>query len=84
MGILGFSRIGRRVVEHLQLLESLSRLVDDPYADPATVVAAGGTLVSLDELLPRVDVLSLHTPQPPMTDQLIGPPSVSPCPTTPP
>ena len=44
----------------------------DPYADPAEVRAAGGSLVPLPELLPRCDVLTLHVPALPATRHLIG------------
>ena len=72
VGVVGFSKVGRRVVPLLQQLDSLTCLVSDPYADPAEVAAAGGTLVELDEMLPRVDVLSLHAPALPSTRHMIG------------
>ncbi|GAA4174234.1 hydroxyacid dehydrogenase [Gryllotalpicola koreensis] len=72
IGVVGFSRIGRRVVTALQQLEETTVLVADPYADPAEVQAAGGRLVTLDELLPAVDVLSLHAPALPETAKMIG------------
>jgi phosphoglycerate dehydrogenase-like enzyme len=72
IGIVGFSRVGRRVVSMIQQLESVTCLVADPYADPLDVADAGGTLVPLAELLPRVDVLSLHAPALPSTLHMIG------------
>ena len=72
VGIVGFSRIGRRVVELLRPLDGLRVLVADPYADADAVAAAGATLVTLDEMLPQVDVLSLHAPDLPATRHLIG------------
>ena len=72
IGIVGFSRIGRRVVERLQALETGAVLVTDPYADPATVAAAGGRLVDLDELLTASEILSLHLPGIPETRHTIG------------
>ncbi len=77
IGVVGFSRIGRRVVELLQTLEGATVLVADPYADAAAVAAAGGRLVELDELLPLADVLSLHAPALPSTDRLIGEPELA-------
>ncbi|GGP07032.1 hydroxyacid dehydrogenase [Nonomuraea glycinis] len=71
IGIVGFSRTGRRVTERLRSLE-LDVLVADPYADPAEVSAAGGSLVPLPELLRRCDVLTLHVPALPATRNLIG------------
>ncbi|MCX7520894.1 hydroxyacid dehydrogenase [Microbacterium sp. STN6] len=72
IGVVGFSRVGRRVVSLVQQLEGVTCLVADPYAEPGEVRAAGGTLVTLDEMLPRVDVLSLHAPELPSTRHMIG------------
>lgn len=72
VGVVGFSRIGRRVVDLLGLLEGTTCLVADPYADPDEVAAAGATLVTLDELLPRAEVLTLHAPELAETRHLIG------------
>lgn len=72
VGIIGFSRIGRRVVKRLQQLEDVTVLVFDPFADPDKVAAAGAELTSLQSLLPRVDVLSIHAPNLPTTFHLIG------------
>ncbi|MHA7987504.1 hydroxyacid dehydrogenase [Rathayibacter sp. CAU 1779] len=72
IGVVGFSRVGRRVVELVQQLDDVTVLVSDPYADPLEVRAAGGELVALDELLPLVDVLSLHAPALPSTARMIG------------
>lgn len=72
VGIVGFSRIGRRVVELLRPFDGIRTLVADPFADAETVAAAGGRLAALDELLPQVDVLSLHAPALPATRHLIA------------
>jgi phosphoglycerate dehydrogenase-like enzyme len=72
VGVVGFSRIGRRVVAKLQQLEDSTCLVADPFADPAQVATAGGRLVALDQLLPQVDVLTIHAPELPSTRHLIG------------
>jgi len=72
IGIVGFSRIGRRVVELLDLLETAAVLVTDPTVDAATVAAAGAELVDLPELLRRSDVVSLHAPALPETAGLVG------------
>ncbi|MEU1791412.1 hydroxyacid dehydrogenase [Streptomyces sparsogenes] len=72
VGIVGFSRIGRKVVDLLKVLGDTTCLVADPYADPEEVKRAGATLVPLEELLPRVDVLSLHAPELRETRHLIG------------
>ncbi|WP_298455782.1 hydroxyacid dehydrogenase [uncultured Cellulomonas sp.] len=72
IGVVGFSRIGRRVVELLRILDTAAVLVSDPYADPAEVAAAGGVLVPLDDVLRRSDILSLHAPALAETRHMIG------------
>ena len=72
VGIVGFSRIGRKVVELLRMLGGTTCLVADPYADPEEVARAGATLVDLDAMLPRVHVLSVHAPETAETHHLIG------------
>ena len=71
IGIVGFSRIGRRVVEMLRMLD-VRVLVADPFADAEAVAAAGAELVALETLLPETRVLSLHAPDLPSTRHLIG------------
>ncbi|WP_149083641.1 MULTISPECIES: hydroxyacid dehydrogenase [Microbacterium] len=77
VGIVGFSRIGRRVVELLRPFPGLEVLVADPFADPDEVAAAGARLVPLESLLPAVDVLSLHAPALPSTSRMIGTPQLA-------
>ncbi|MFB9164386.1 hydroxyacid dehydrogenase [Arthrobacter psychrochitiniphilus] len=72
IGIVGYSRIGRRVVDLLRQLEDVTILLADPYADPAEVTAAGATLLPLEDLLGQVDVLSIHAPSLPSTHHMIG------------
>ncbi|MEW2006044.1 hydroxyacid dehydrogenase [Microbacterium sp. NPDC079208] len=72
VGIVGFSRIGRRVVDLLRPFPGLQVLVADPYADAEEVAAAGARLVPLHALLPAVDLLSLHAPALPATRGMIG------------
>ncbi|ERK69496.1 4-phosphoerythronate dehydrogenase [Leifsonia aquatica ATCC 14665] len=77
IGVVGFSRVGRRVVDLVQQLEGVVCLVADPYADPAEIVRAGGIPTALDDLLPRVDVLSLHAPALPSTRHMIAAPQLA-------
>ena len=72
VGVIGFSRIGRRVVQLVQQLQDVTCLVSDPHADPFEVAAAGGQLVSLDELLPVSDVVTIHAPALPATRNMIS------------
>ncbi|GAA3939398.1 hydroxyacid dehydrogenase [Microbacterium soli] len=72
IGIVGFSRVGRRVVDLLRPFPGLRTLVADPFADAEEVTAAGARLMPLHEMLPLVDVLSLHAPALPSTHHMIG------------
>ncbi|KJL24261.1 D-3-phosphoglycerate dehydrogenase [Microbacterium azadirachtae] len=74
IGIVGFSRIGRRVL-HLvsQTLHETTCLVMDPFADRREVAEAGAHLVSMEEMLARADILTLHAPLLPSTRHMIGP-----------
>lgn len=77
IGVVGFSRIGRRVVNLLQQLEDVTCLVSDPHADPLAVAAAGGQLVELEQLLDESDVVSIHAPALPQTRHMIGAPQLA-------
>ncbi|MDG4788053.1 hydroxyacid dehydrogenase [Micromonospora sp. WMMD1102] len=68
--VVGFSRIGRRVVELLRPF-ALRVLVADPYATPELVAASGAELTELDAALPVSDVVSLHAPAVPATYRLL-------------
>ncbi|MGK3647691.1 hydroxyacid dehydrogenase [Pseudarthrobacter enclensis] len=72
IGVIGFSRIGRRVVRLVQQLQDVTCLVSDPHADPLEVSAAGGRLVPLTELLAASDIVSVHAPALPETRHMIG------------
>jgi phosphoglycerate dehydrogenase-like enzyme len=73
VGIVGFSRVGRLVVERLVAnLEGVRVLVSDPYADPEDVAGAGAELLDLHTLLPQVDTVTIHAPALPSTVGLIG------------
>jgi phosphoglycerate dehydrogenase-like enzyme len=72
IGIVGFSRIGRRVIDLLRCLDLAACLVADPHADADEVKQAGGSLLDLHAMLPRSEILSLHAPALPDTRHLIG------------
>ncbi|MET1156602.1 NAD(P)-dependent oxidoreductase [Arthrobacter sp.] len=76
IGVIGFSRIGTRVVQLVQQLQDVTVLVSDPHADPLAVEAAGGRLVPLAELLPASDIVTVHAPALPETRHLIGAPEL--------
>ncbi|MGW4793002.1 hydroxyacid dehydrogenase [Nonomuraea sp. NPDC004297] len=66
VGIVGASRIGRRVIELLRPFD-LDVLIADPYLTDDL----GVPHVELDDLLARCDVVSLHAPALPETRHLI-------------
>lgn len=62
VGVVGFGRIGRAVVQRL-LPFGGGIHVFDPAVNPKEIEAGGASAAaSLDELLPRSDVLTLHCP----------------------
>ncbi|MFJ9827381.1 hydroxyacid dehydrogenase [Streptomyces sp. NPDC101160] len=68
VGIVGASRIGRRVLDLLRPFD-LDVLLYDPYV---TTPPPGVELVALDELCARSSVVSVHAPQLPATYRMIG------------
>ncbi|WP_269937603.1 hydroxyacid dehydrogenase [Arthrobacter sp. HY1533] len=72
IGLVGFSKIGRRVAELLQILADTTVLVADPYADPEAVAATGAQLLPLADMLPQVEILSIHAPSLPSTRHMIA------------
>ena len=71
VGILGFGRIGRRLAELLRGF-GVTLLASDPYVPEEAVRAAGGEKVSVEQLLRRSDIVSLHLPHTPQTENLIN------------
>lgn len=75
LGIVGFGRIGKLVAERARAF-GLTLLVHDPYIDSAAVPGYV-TLVELNELLARADIVTLHCPLTPETRGLINPERLS-------
>jgi phosphoglycerate dehydrogenase-like enzyme len=71
VGVVGASRIGRKVIELLRPFD-LRVSLTDPYVDEAGAAALGVPLLPLDELLRTSDVVSVHAPDTPETRHLIG------------
>jgi phosphoglycerate dehydrogenase-like enzyme len=71
IGIIGASRIGRRLIELLRPFDFAVSLTD-PYVDAAEAAALGVDLVALDELLMTSDIVSIHAPATPETRHLVG------------
>jgi phosphoglycerate dehydrogenase-like enzyme len=70
VGIVGASRIGRLVLQHLRAFD-FSVLVSDPYLSAEEAAHFGAEKVEVDELLRRSDVVSLHAPALPETHHLL-------------
>jgi phosphoglycerate dehydrogenase-like enzyme len=70
VGVLGASKIGRRLIELLKPFD-LDVLVADPYVDKSTADELGVRLVGIDELFAAGDVVSIHAPAVPATDGLV-------------
>ncbi|KQT71302.1 hypothetical protein ASG45_15585 [Microbacterium sp. Leaf436] len=71
VGLVGFSRVGRRVAELLRPF-GFDVVVADPYATPEDVHAAGARLIDLDDLMPLSDIVSIHAPELPSTLNLLN------------
>ncbi|WP_404953274.1 hydroxyacid dehydrogenase [Streptomyces sp. 147326] len=70
VGIVGASRIGRRVIELLSPYD-LELLLHDPYLKENQAQTIGARAVGLDELCRVSDVVSLHAPELPETRSMI-------------
>jgi D-3-phosphoglycerate dehydrogenase len=72
VGVVGFGRIGREVVRRLLPFRGAIH-VFDPAVNPKEIESAGASaLPSLDELLPRSDILTLHCPSTAQTRRMLG------------
>ncbi|MGH8792758.1 MAG: hydroxyacid dehydrogenase [Stackebrandtia sp.] len=71
VGVVGASRIGRRVLELLRGY-SMELLLADPYCDAEEAAALGARLVDVDELCIASDVVTVHAPELPETRGLVG------------
>ncbi|MFI6012080.1 hydroxyacid dehydrogenase [Streptomyces sp. NPDC051243] len=76
VGVIGASRIGRKVIELLRPFDLVPTLTD-PYVDEAGAAALGVPLLPLDDLLRTSDVVTVHAPETPETRHLIGPRELS-------
>jgi D-3-phosphoglycerate dehydrogenase len=70
LGIIGFGRIGQAVAARAKPFE-VTIIAADPYIDPEIIRGAGAEPVSLEELLARSDIATIHTPLTPETRGLI-------------
>ncbi|MER6786129.1 hydroxyacid dehydrogenase [Streptomyces sp. NPDC000658] len=70
VGVIGASRVGRRLLELLRPFD-FDVLLHDPYVDAAEAAELGARSVSLEDLLRRSDIVSLHAPDIPETRHLL-------------
>lgn len=70
VGVVGASRIGRRLLELLRPFD-LQVLLHDPYVDALEAASLGVCAVGLDELLAASDVVTLHAPAVPATRHML-------------
>jgi len=77
LGILGFGRIGRRVARRALGFDMTVLYHDGQKADAATERACNASFVSMDELLARADILTIHVPYAPSTHHLVGAPELA-------
>ena len=72
LGVVGLGRIGREVARRAAGLD-MKVIVLDPFVTAAKVAELGyGIAANLDELLPKVDFLTIHVPLGADTKSLIG------------
>ncbi|MEA2560574.1 MAG: D-3-phosphoglycerate dehydrogenase / 2-oxoglutarate reductase [Acidobacteriota bacterium] len=71
LGVVGFGRIGQKVADRARGFE-MQIAAYDPFLDAAAARKMQVELLSLDELLARADVVTLHTPFTPETRNLIN------------
>jgi len=62
LGLVGVGNIGRRVAE-LARVFGMRVLGCDPYVEPDELISRGVDPVSLDELISRSDIVSVHCPR---------------------
>ncbi|MGY2054587.1 phosphoglycerate dehydrogenase [Nocardia gipuzkoensis] len=71
VGVVGLGRIGQLFAARLAAFET-KIVAYDPYVSPARAAQLGIELLTLDELLKRADLISIHLPKTPETKGLLG------------
>ena len=71
VGVIGLGRIGQLFAARLAAFET-KIVAYDPYISPARAAQLGIELLSLDELLERADLISVHLPKTPETKGLLS------------
>jgi phosphoglycerate dehydrogenase-like enzyme len=71
VGVIGASRIGRKVIELLRPFD-LAVSLTDPYVDESAALKLGVCPLGLDDLLRTSQIVTVHAPETPETRHLIG------------
>ena len=71
VGLVGASRIGRKVARLLEMFD-FTVLLSDPFVGAGDPILRTAELVDLDALMARSDVVSIHAPSLPSTWGMIG------------
>ena len=71
LGIVGLGRVGQEVAKKLDSL-GMDLVAFDPYISEERAEQLGSELAELDEVLERADVLTIHTPLTPETEDMIS------------
>lgn len=71
IGLVGAGQVGRHVIRLLASFGA-SALLFDPFVSQDEAVQLGVTLVDLDDLVQRADIVSLHAPAKPDTHHLLN------------
>ncbi|MFE0253897.1 hydroxyacid dehydrogenase [Streptomyces sp. NPDC059010] len=70
VGVIGASRVGRRLLELLRPFD-FTVLLHDPYVSAGEAAELGAESVSLEDLLRHSDIVSLHAPDIPETYRML-------------
>ena len=71
LGVIGMGRIGSQVVKRCESFE-MDAIVYDPYLPEDVAENMGVTLVDLETVLKKADVITVHVPLTPETENLIS------------
>ena len=71
LGIIGLGKVGTEVARR-SIAFGMTVIAFDPVLSPEPALKLGVEMVSLDDIFPRSDFISLHTPLTPDTKHLLG------------
>ena len=71
VGVVGLGKIGQLFASRIRAFDA-NVIAYDPYLPQSRAAQLGIELVSLDELLTRADMMTIHLPKTPETQGLIG------------